>query len=218
VIDSLQLNRQAQSRNAGELAAGRQCDHRRLGLDDEAKETYPGRVGVTQALHPDRAAAELIYGVRAGTLKRRWVTDGDAITLVAFEAERFDSESVEERRTPAQEHGRDVNLELVEQPRLQGLLDDACPTGQMDVLSPAAARACSTRPRCRPVTNVNEVSPSMSSVSRGVMGQHEHRHVERRILSHQPWCARIVLPTALTAAEHLSPHHDSAGGAKSILR
>jgi hypothetical protein len=41
VIDSLQLTGEAQGVDAGELEAGPGRDHRRLGLDEEAKKTYP---------------------------------------------------------------------------------------------------------------------------------------------------------------------------------
>ena len=45
-----------------------------------------------------------------------------------------------------------------------------------------------------------------------VMGEHEHRHVERGVVAPPAVCPRIVLPGAFTAAEHLSAHHDGAGG------
>jgi alkyl hydroperoxide reductase subunit AhpC len=50
-------DRQAQSGDAGELEAGRGCDHRRLGDRRRSQEDLSGRLEVTKAVHPDRAAA-----------------------------------------------------------------------------------------------------------------------------------------------------------------
>src|SRR6266550_6492979 len=46
------------------------------------------------------------------------------------------------------------------------------------------------------------------------MREHEHRDMEWRVVAPPTVCPRIVLPGALTAAEHLSAHHDGAGGAQ----
>ena len=52
-------DRQAQGRDAGELAAGRGRDHRRLGLRRRGEGDLSGRLGGAAPLHPDRAAAAL---------------------------------------------------------------------------------------------------------------------------------------------------------------
>ena len=57
VVDSLQLTAQAQGRDAGELAAGRQRDHRRVGVRRGGEEDLPRRLGLAEALHQGRAAA-----------------------------------------------------------------------------------------------------------------------------------------------------------------
>ena len=59
------------------------------------------------------------------------------------------------------------------------------------------------------VTNVNVVSPSTSG-SRGVMGEHEDRHVERRVVAPPAVGVRVVRPRALAAAEHPAAHDHRA--------
>jgi len=44
------------------------------------------------------------------------------------------------------------------------------------------------------------------------MCEHEHRHVERRVVAPPPACARVVLPGAFTTAEHAPAHDNGAGG------
>ena len=55
-------HRQAQGRDAGELEAGRGRDHRGLGLRRRGEEDVSGRLGIAQAVHPDRPAAQLTAG------------------------------------------------------------------------------------------------------------------------------------------------------------
>ncbi len=50
---------EASRRDAGQLAQRGERDHRRLGLERRSEGDLPRRLGVAQALHPDRAAAEL---------------------------------------------------------------------------------------------------------------------------------------------------------------
>ena len=50
---------EAQGLHAGELEAGRRRHHRRLGLGRGREEGLPGRLEVAEAVHPDRAAAEV---------------------------------------------------------------------------------------------------------------------------------------------------------------
>src|SRR5207253_5012289 len=63
-------DRQAQGGDAGELAAGRGRDHRRLRLRRRGEGDVPGGLEVTAALHPDRAAAALSRGLFAETKTR----------------------------------------------------------------------------------------------------------------------------------------------------
>ena len=58
VVDSLQLTEQKQSRDPGQLAAGRRRDHLRLGQQRRSQGALR-RVGGTEALHPHRAAAQV---------------------------------------------------------------------------------------------------------------------------------------------------------------
>ena len=57
--DSLQRT-SSTSRHARPVAAGRQRDHRRLGLQRPGQRALPGRLGRAQALHPDRPGPRLI--------------------------------------------------------------------------------------------------------------------------------------------------------------
>ena len=57
-------DREAQGRDAGELAAGRGRDHRRLGVERRGEGDVPGRLEGASPLHPDRAAAALIPSLR----------------------------------------------------------------------------------------------------------------------------------------------------------
>ena len=57
VIDSLQLTAEPQGRDPGAVAARRRRDHRRLRLRRGGSRDLPGRLGVPDALHPDRPAA-----------------------------------------------------------------------------------------------------------------------------------------------------------------
>ena len=59
VIDSLQLTAKHKVATPGELAAGRRRDHRRLRLRRRGEADLSGRLGVAEAVHPDRAAAAL---------------------------------------------------------------------------------------------------------------------------------------------------------------
>ena len=59
VIDSLQLTADHKVATPVKLEAGRGRDHRRLGLRRRGQGEVPGRLGVTQALHPHRPAAGL---------------------------------------------------------------------------------------------------------------------------------------------------------------
>ena len=59
-------DRQAQGRDAGQLEAGRERDHRRLGQRRRGEGDVPGRLGVAEALHPDRPAAAVSNGGRGG--------------------------------------------------------------------------------------------------------------------------------------------------------
>ncbi len=52
-------DREAQGRDAGELAAGRGRDHRRVGLERRGEGDVSGRLEVAAAVHPDRPAAEV---------------------------------------------------------------------------------------------------------------------------------------------------------------
>ena len=51
-------DRQPQGRHAGQLEAGREGDHRRLGLQRPGQRGLSGRVGGAAPLHPHRAAAQ----------------------------------------------------------------------------------------------------------------------------------------------------------------
>ena len=59
VIDSLAADREAQGLDAGQLEERRGRRHRRLGVGRPGARDLPGRLGVAEAVHPDRAAAEL---------------------------------------------------------------------------------------------------------------------------------------------------------------
>ena len=59
VVDSLQPDREAQGRHAGPVEGRRRRDHRRVGQQRRGEGAVPGRLGVPQAVHPDRPAAEL---------------------------------------------------------------------------------------------------------------------------------------------------------------
>ena len=59
VIDSLQTDREAQGRDAGELEAGRGRDHRRLGLRRGRQEDVSAGLEGAEALHPHRGATAL---------------------------------------------------------------------------------------------------------------------------------------------------------------
>ncbi len=50
---------QAQGRNPGELEAGRERDHRGIGLGRRGERDLPGRLGVAPPLHPDRSLSRL---------------------------------------------------------------------------------------------------------------------------------------------------------------
>ena len=56
-LDSVQLDRQAPGRDAGQLGARRRRDHRRFGLGRGREAEVPGRLEGAEALHADRAAA-----------------------------------------------------------------------------------------------------------------------------------------------------------------
>ena len=71
VIDSLQLTAESQSRDAGQLAAGRRRDHRRLGLQRRSEGDLPGRLGGAAALHPHRPPARARRSSRGDRAARR---------------------------------------------------------------------------------------------------------------------------------------------------
>ena len=76
VIDSLQLTAKHRVVDAGQLAAGRRRDHRRLRLERRGEGDLAGRLGRAEALHPHRpaAAAELSAGRdSAGAESRRGI-------------------------------------------------------------------------------------------------------------------------------------------------
>ena len=52
-------DREAQGRHAGPVEGRRRRDHRRVGQQRRGEGAVPGRLGVPQAVHPDRPAAEL---------------------------------------------------------------------------------------------------------------------------------------------------------------
>ena len=58
VIDSLQLTANHKVATPVQVAAGRRRDHRRLGVRRAGEGDVPGRLGVAEAVHQDRAAAE----------------------------------------------------------------------------------------------------------------------------------------------------------------
>ena len=66
VIDSLQLTAKHKVATPVELEAGRGRDHRRLGLERRGEGDLPGRLGVAEAVHPDRPAADGLSRRRAG--------------------------------------------------------------------------------------------------------------------------------------------------------
>src|SRR3954454_19591502 len=73
----------------------------------------------------------------------------------ALELARRRSEMVlEEAHAVAQKHGHDVQLQLVEQPRLEVLLRDVRAAAHRESSSPAASRACSSADSMPSVTNV----------------------------------------------------------------
>jgi len=138
VIDSLQLTAKHQSRNAGELQQGDNVINAGSAPTTEAKRRI--QTGGSQPkpyIRTCSSRADLRR--RAGTLKRRWVTDGDAITLVASRPNGSIPSRVESGRNPRP--GARARCESgARRATPPSGLHDACPTGQMDVLSPAAAR------------------------------------------------------------------------------
>ncbi len=60
---------ETQGLHAGELEAGRRRDHRRVCLGRGREEGLPGRLEVAEAVHPDRAAAE-VGGIRGPEVPR----------------------------------------------------------------------------------------------------------------------------------------------------
>ncbi len=71
VIDSLQLDRQSQSRHSGPVAAGRRRDHRRLGLQRRSEGGLPERLGVSTSLHPHRSPVRGREGLAQAPYARR---------------------------------------------------------------------------------------------------------------------------------------------------
>ena len=70
---------EAQGLDARQLAAGRRRDHRRLGLGRRGQGDVSGRVGVAQAVHPDRAATRFqLSSRRPPSGGRRTVSRGRA--------------------------------------------------------------------------------------------------------------------------------------------
>ena len=102
VIDSLQLTAKHKVATPGAVAAGRRRDHRRLGLQRGREGDLPGRLGVPQAVHPDRAAAELSLGAARS---RRSISARSVVVDVALAESHVVAGS-------ARHHG-DVVLEAV---------------------------------------------------------------------------------------------------------
>jgi hypothetical protein len=83
-----------------------------------------------------------------------------------FELHRVGPEPVEEADAVAQKRGDQVDLQLVEQSRLQVLLNDARAAGERDVLVAGGCPSLLERGFIPSVTKVNEVPPCLFTVSR----------------------------------------------------
>ena len=85
---------------------------------------------------------------------------------------------------------------------------DAPPAMSTSPSSPAASTARAYAASNPSVTKWNVVPPSISTGSRGVVGEHEHRRVVRRLFA-PPTAPRAVHvgPLAADRAEHVAAHH-----------
>ena len=110
------------------------------------------------------------------------VTFGDSITLVTSSG-GVGAELVEEPHSVSEQERSDVDLQLVEQPGLQALLNDVRTSGHRTFLSPAAARACVER-GVEPVGDERERRPALLRQRlAGVVGEDEDRDAERRVVA-----------------------------------
>src|SRR5918998_316575 len=109
------------------------------------------------------------------------------------------AEPVEEPRTAAQHQRDHVQLKLVDQARRQVLVDDTGAPADHDVL-PGRGPPGLVEGRLDPLGYEGERRVRERQRLPPVMGEHEHRHVERRLLT-PPAGPLLVAPGAGPAAE-----------------
>ena len=114
---------------------------------------------------------------------------------------------VEQPNAVAEQERGDVDLDLVEQPGREVLLNDVSRRRRSETsLSPAAARACSSAASMPSVTNVNVVPPCFVTGSRAWWVRTNTGRVEGRVVAPPAVRVRVVLPRARAAAEHPPAH------------
>src|SRR6266545_2081818 len=124
-----------------------------------------------------------------------------------LELGRVGAELVEEPDAAAQEHGDEVDLQLVEQPGLQVLLRDVGATRERDVLVPGGRASLLERGFDAVGDEGERGSAFLDDRLTRMMGEDEHGDVERGVVPPPGIRVRVVLPWAFSTAEHPPTHH-----------
>jgi hypothetical protein len=107
------------------------------------------------------------------------------------------AELIEQPASLAEKCGDEVDLHLVEKPSVEALLREARPTGNRDVFVAGGLPSLGERG----LEAVRDEDERRAALLRHgfprVVGENEHRHTERRIVSPPAVRDRIVFPRAL---------------------
>jgi hypothetical protein len=109
------------------------------------------------------------------------------------------ADALEQARAPTEQERHDVQLRLVDVPGRQVLVDDVGAAPDQDVLLAGGGAGLLER-RLDPVGDEGERGVGERQGLALVVGQDEHGHVERRVLS-PPSRPRVLAPRARPAAE-----------------